>query len=263
MKKFLNTHPWTKVLLYFIALVIAAATAFTIPFLGDFWFFMLVSVISSWLLLRLEEKNLSDLHLIPANRRSWLQWGLGTLAGCGLLVVTAIVTILTTGDEWHFNGITNPVYVIVVFLTCFWSAIVQEFVFRGYPFQTMLRHYSAWKAQLVILIPFAMMHMHFGMSLQEVLLTTLTTGIGSVLFGLAYIRTQHLALPVGLHLGWNFAQALIPRTAGGSATTLIMVSGDQHQYNFLNVIMPFIVVTGAAICLLLIRNNRARTENMV
>ena len=30
--------------------------------------------------------------------------------------------------------------------------------------------------------------------------------LGAVLLGLAYLRTRSLALPVGLHLGWNWTQ---------------------------------------------------------
>ena len=32
---------------------------------------------------------------------------------------------------------------------------------------------------------------------------------------MAYIKTKNLMFPTGIHLGWNYAQELIPQTAGG------------------------------------------------
>jgi membrane protease YdiL (CAAX protease family) len=34
----------------------------------------------------------------------------------------------------------------------------------------------------------------------------LTIGLSAILFGFCYLRTRSLALPIGLHLGWNWAQ---------------------------------------------------------
>lgn len=77
------------------------------------------------------------------------------------------------------------------------------------------------------------MHVQTGMFLLAILTTVLTTGPGSVLFGMAYVKTRQLALPIGLQVGWNFAQALVPRASGGNiAKTLLIVTGDKQHYNF-------------------------------
>jgi hypothetical protein len=41
------------------------------------------------------------------------------------------------------------------------------------------------------------------------IVSTIDLFLGSIVFGLAYIKTQSLALPIGLHLGWNWAQGNI------------------------------------------------------
>lgn len=215
-----------------------------VPLLNDFWFFFVVSLASSGLLLRLEGRSLRSVHLLPRRGRHWLQWVWGTVAGIGLLLATAIITLFLTGDNWHVNYALDPVYIGVVFLSCLWSSVVQEFVFRGYPFQTMLGHYDVWKAQLFVVIPFALMHVQADMTLPAILTTVLTTGLGSLLFGIAYVKTEHLALSIGLHAGWNFAQALIPRAAGGNVSkTLLIVTGDPERYNFVNIVGPYILIT--------------------
>lgn len=252
MKTSLKISSWLKVVLYFLMLGLATIIAFTVPALADFWFFMLVSVMCSWLLLRTEGQTLANLNLIPRIPQHWLQLLYGTLAGIVLLLITTVVTFLLTGDTWHFNKAIDPVYILITLLSCLWSSVVQEFVFRGYPFQTMLAHYGAWKAQVFVAIPFALMHMNTGMHFQEVAVTFLTTGLGSVLFGLAYIKTRHLALPVGIHMGWNFAQSLVPRVAGSKGTTLISVSGEIQHYTFLNLTAPYVVIILIAIGFLFI-----------
>lgn len=248
MKNILNNMPWIRGLLYFVIMGVAMRTAGLVPLLNDFWFFFLVSVAVTGLLLRMEGRPLSSVHLLPRNGQHWRQWIGGILTGCGLLLVTAFITLFLTGDNWRVSNSLDPVYIAIVLLTCLWSSVVQEFVFRGYPFQTMLDHYGLWKAQLFVVIPFALMHMQAGMALSEILTTALTTGLGSVLFGMAYVKTRHLALPIGLHAGWNFAQALVPRATGGNAArTLLIVSGDSDHYNFANVVAPYVFVILIAI----------------
>ncbi|KKO50164.1 hypothetical protein VT06_01495 [Arsukibacterium sp. MJ3] len=41
------------------------------------------------------------------------------------------------------------------------------------------------------------------------IISSLDLFIASLLFGLAYIKTQSLALPIGLHIGWNWFQGNI------------------------------------------------------
>ena len=37
-------------------------------------------------------------------------------------------------------------------------------------------------------------------------LATIDTALGAILLGLAYLRTGSLALPIGIHFGWNWVQ---------------------------------------------------------
>lgn len=248
MKKILINLPWTRCLLYFIIMGATMRVAGLIPLLNDFWFFFVASVACSAALLGMEGRSPGAVHLLPRTGRHWAQWVWGTVTGIGLLLVTAVITLFLTGDDWRVSYALDPVYIGVIFVSCLWSSVVQEFVFRGYPFQTMLDHYGIWKAQLFVAIPFALMHVQVGMALPAILTTILTTGLGSVLFGMAYVKTRHLALPIGLHAGWNFAQALVPRAAGGNmGRTLLIVTGDTERYNFVNVVSPYILVMFVAI----------------
>jgi len=250
MENMIRQWPWLRVLLYFLTLWVATIIAGIVPALSDFWFFGLVSVMCSWLMLRAEGKTLAAIPLLPRTRQHWVQLAKGTLSGIGLMLVTTMLTFYLTGDHWRINITISPVYIMVVLAGCLWSSVVQEFAFRGYPFQSMLHNYNAWIAQLVIAIPFGLMHIQPHMSPAAILITLLTTGIGSLLFGLAFIKARHLALPIGLHFGWNFAQTLIPRTAGDAPGTLVVVSGNLQHYTFLNVVGPYMIVMATAVIVL-------------
>lgn len=257
MKRIIKSLPaWLKVLIYFGVLGLATMIAGTVPALNDFLFFVLVAAGLSQVFLWANDQSLRSLHSVPTNLRHWQQLGYGTIAGCLMLLITALVTIALTGDQWHVNSV-DPVVVLITFITCLWSAFAQEFVFRGYPFQALNDTYGKWQAQLFIAIPFGLMHLNSSISLREDLLTMLTTGLGSVLFGLAYLKTRHLALSIGLHLGWNFAQALVPRTAGAKGPTLIAISGDPDHYKLITILGPFVVVVIIAILLLSLISRQA------
>jgi len=50
---------------------------------------------------------------------------------------------------------------------------------------------------------------------------------------MAYIKTKNLMFPTGIHLGWNYAQELIPQTAGGKSSALVIISDSHTTYNIL------------------------------
>ncbi|ATL49253.1 hypothetical protein COR50_19895 [Chitinophaga caeni] len=255
MKNFLQKIPvWLKVVLYFFILWLSTLLAALVPALNGFVFFLLVSVALGGLFLWSEDKSIFSLQFVPKSVRHWAQFFLGTVAGCGMLVLTTAITLQLTGDHWKFADQIRTGIILMTFVNTLFSAFVQEFVFRGYPFQALIRQYGTWIAQLAILIPFGFMHFHTGMTAAQMGLTMLTTGIGSILFGLAYIKTGHLMLPIGLHFGWNFAQSLIPRAASpeNGSYGLIQITSSQHTYHTWEIIAPYLLVASLTILILYI-----------
>ena len=242
MKLIQALPPWARVLFYFLVLALGTVVAGTVPVLQDFWFFMLLAVILSWLFLRAEGRTLRATRLLPEKKKHWFELGGGSLAGGTLAFITFALTVSLTGDQWKWIGVLDWGTVAILFLTCLWSSIVQEFVFRGYPFQLLHRHYGGAIAQWVVAIPFALMHLHPGLNNTEIVLTILTTTLGSLFFGMAYLKTGHLALPIGLHFGWNFIQALLPRVGGDNSEALISVHGNEDHYTFWTVLAPYIAI---------------------
>ena len=239
--------PLVKVLMYFTFFCIAMMIAGLVPQLDNPLFFFSLSLLLSFIFLRREGKKLGSIGFIPRTMGHYFQLSFGLIIGLTMLILTAIATFFLTGDSWQYVGNINPALIGSTLLNCLLSAFVQEFVFRGYPFQTLYRHYGFWVAQLLVMVPFGLMHVNSTMGMADFMLTMLTTGTGSFLFGLLYARTGKLFLPIGVHTGWNFAQVLIPRTLSNQNETLIRVTETQHNYSFFTVICPYMLCMGIGI----------------
>ena len=89
-------------------------------------------------------------------------------------------------------------------------ALFEEALFRGFVFQRMVDGVGVWPAQIAIGLLFAVGHWgnpgNPGMHGTTEVFATLDLALGAIMLGLAYLRTGSLALPIGLHLGWNWTQ---------------------------------------------------------
>jgi len=236
---------WLKVSAYFLTIMIAAYVASIVPALDSIFYYFLVTLLLSFLMLRQEGKLLASLGFIPVSALDWKHFFAGLISGIVALSMTAFVTIWLTNGKLKLTGHIDPVYIVILLLIHLWSAFVQEFTYRGYPFQTLLKAYGPWIAQVSVTLPFAIMHLKLNMpiTLSQFMMTWLTTGLGSVLYGLCYIKTGKLLLSIGLHMGWNVAQALIPRSMEEPKSVLFTLIKQDHSYHTLKVLLPYICIT--------------------
>ena len=240
-----NIAVWLKVLAYFLIIVSAAYIATFFPLLDSIFYYFIVAFLATFFLLRTEGKSLRSLGVIPVTSIDWKHFFAGTALGITALLVTACITIWLNKSNLKFTGHVDPIYIIILLLINLWSSFAQEFTYRGYPFQALLKAYGPWVAQLFITIPFALMHVKLNapLTLNQFLMTWLTTGIGSVLYGLCYIKTGKLLLSIGLHMGWNFAQALVPRSQEQGNSALFKLYQQSDNYHALNVLLPYVFIT--------------------
>lgn len=175
----------------------------------------------------------------------------GSLGGMLMLVAVAGTIRLIIGYHW----LTDPSFswwgLPAIFVSVFCSAFAQEVAFRGYPFFLMWRKWGEWPAQLVTAFSFGCMHLHEGMHWRDIALTMFSTGIGSLLFGMATIRTGRLYLAVGIHFGWNFLQYLLPRSLGENGHGIWQVAGGEvTSVGLLAYMAPYVVFAGIAYCII-------------
>lgn len=142
-----------------------------------------------------------------------LQWCRELLTGLtigGLLMLLPAIFLLAIGViQWHPGAVTAST--IISGLTVFGAvAIAEELLFRGFMFQRLIKAFGQWPAQLIIGGLFLLTHINNpGMSGSTKLLASINIFTASILFGLAYINTQSLAMPIGIHFMANFMQGTI------------------------------------------------------
>ena len=80
-------------------------------------------------------------------------------------------------------------------------------LFRGYPFQQLVKALGPGHAQWIFGILFTLVHWgNPGLAGPARPWATLNILLAALLLGLCYLRTRSLAMPMGLHFGWNWAQ---------------------------------------------------------
>ncbi len=170
---------------------------------------LISAVAASFIVLKLlHRKSLAAIGL-ALNARGMRDLGIGTLAG--ILMMTVIFGIqylrgyVTVSATEH--SLASGVQVFLMSMAFFGvAALFEEVLFRGYPFQTLIRGIGFIPSTVLVALVFGAAHLAnpnanaFGF---------INTAIVSVLFCVAYWRTRNLWLPFGIHFGWNFAQTTL------------------------------------------------------
>lgn len=161
----------------------------------------------TWLFQRMEREE----ALEPWGSRFMRQlrlFGSGLALG-GLIILLAALCVLAIGG-FHWRLGSEGLFASIVKAFPIWLALamVEEGVFRGYVFQKLIDGIGLRWAQGLCALLFALIHWHNrGMSdLNIKVVSTLNLFLLALLFGFAWHRTRSLALPVGLHVAWNWVQ---------------------------------------------------------
>lgn len=160
----------------------------------------------TWICVKIRKESLSDVGM-GINLRWFKHLFTGTFVG--MAMIFAIITLI-----WSVGGVTFELdeqrsfqvlsYGAYLFLI---GSLVEEILHRGFIFQRLIDGIGVWGAQLSIATLFALGHWgNPGMDGTTQIFSSIDLFLGSLIFGLAYIKTHSLALPIGLHLGWNWAQ---------------------------------------------------------
>ena len=163
----------------------------------------------TWACTRMRREPLASVGF-RLDRRWMREVGLGTAIGIGQ-VLAAVSMIWAIGGvrmefdpEWSLWALASGSLLFVL------VAIQEEVLFRGFLFQRLRDGLGAWPALLLLAILFALAHGdNPGMEAATTVVATLDMALGGVVLGLAYLRTRSLALPIGIHLGWNWMQGSI------------------------------------------------------
>jgi membrane protease YdiL (CAAX protease family) len=141
---------------------------------------------------------------------SWFrQLFIGLIIGAILMIFPALILTVFGFARWQLND--SSFLTIISGATVFIAvAIAEELLFRGFLFQRLIESLGRWPAQLIIAGMFLLTHINNpGMIGITKLLASVNIFIASIMFGLAFIKTKSLAMPVGFHFMANFMQGTI------------------------------------------------------
>jgi membrane protease YdiL (CAAX protease family) len=170
---------------------------------------VLALLLVTWVCTRLRRQPLASVGLAISGR--WLRQVLvGSAVGTVMMLVAVSLIYAAGGVSFAIN----PAGSVHALIAAAWSfvcvALMEELLFRGFVFQRLLAGIGVWGAQLVMAVLFAVAHSgNPNMQGATLFWATLDTALGALLLGFAYLRTGSLALPIGLHFGWNWAQGAL------------------------------------------------------
>jgi uncharacterized protein len=86
------------------------------------------------------------------------------------------------------------------------AAALEELLFRGYAFQTLMQAVTFAPAMLLVSLLFALAH---AKNPNATVFGLFNVALAGIWLSFAYFKTRGLWLPTGLHFGWNFAQTAV------------------------------------------------------
>ena len=166
-------------------------------------------VLITWICIKLRRETLKDVGL-KLNLTWMKQLTAGLLVGSFALALVAGLIVIMGGVSFSINPQASfevAFYGLYLFAI---GSLLEELLHHGFIFQRLIDGIGEWPAQVLIGALFVFGHWgNPGMSGITQVISSIDLFMGAIIFGLAYIKTNSLALPIGLHLGWNWMQGNI------------------------------------------------------
>jgi len=175
----------------------------------DRWIDLAVVLAATWLCLRTEGRPLAEAGL-RADGRFLREIALGALGGAAIMLATAGLIRGLGGFHWIRTPDTGLRDLLAGASAYLAVAGFEELLFRGYAFQWTVRGLGFAGAQALFAAAFVAAHWsNPGMTGATRIWAALNIALAGLLLGLCWRRTASLALPIGVHLGWNWTQGTL------------------------------------------------------
>lgn len=137
----------------------------------------------------------------------------GSGFGIGALAILLGYLLLVGLKDIQYDGIQfDPLEIIISTTLFLFVALSEESVFRGYILRNLLISFNKYIALVVSAILFTSLHL---INPHITMLGALNLFLAGMLYGLAYIYTKNLWLPIAMHFSWNLFQTLMGFNVSG------------------------------------------------
>jgi membrane protease YdiL (CAAX protease family) len=154
---------------------------------------------------RWEKLKPKDVGILP-DKNSFSMAFIGFVVGL-LMPCLQVALVMLTGHVKLI--IVQDITLRAVLLTLLLHLLLswrEEFAFRAYPLRSLNYSYGPWAALSIIAVMFGTEHVIAGSSLMD---GFLGASVGSILYGIAALKTKGVAFPIGIHAAWNFGQWIL------------------------------------------------------
>jgi membrane protease YdiL (CAAX protease family) len=166
-----------------------------------------IALAISWILLyALERKSIHALGLVPWPKRL-LEFGIGILVTGLLCCGVQFLRHTLRSSEWSLNTEFSRALLFDRFLWDLKSVVTEELIFRGALLYVLIHRLGVSKGTLISAIAFGVYHwFSFGIigNSSAMIVVFIGTGLMGYAWAWAFAKTGSIAMPIGLHLGWNF-----------------------------------------------------------
>ena len=176
-------------------------------------------ILASWVCLKyLEKMRLASLGC-AFFRGWWREMWLGFVIAAVMMAAVVVLQAVGSGTRLMLNplfwktadGVRSLDFIglkmiaqdfVLSLLLFALAAAFEELLFRGYPFQTLLRGGVPAAVPIILLSVFFGV-VHLG-NPSSTMFSTVNTMLAGVWLAVAYLKTRSLWFPTALHLGWNW-----------------------------------------------------------
>jgi membrane protease YdiL (CAAX protease family) len=202
------------------------------------WIF-LASLISVWLVGRfIDRRRFADFGL-RLNTSWWVDLGFGVLLAASVitgifLVELAAGWVTITGTySTNLYGWTFPAAIILALVTFILMAASEELTARGYQIKNLAEGLNLrslgpkWALAIAILFTSVLFGLGHIVNPEATVLSTFGLVLAGIFYGVTYVLTGELALPIGFHIAWNFFE---------NSVFGFPVSGEHFGVSFISIL---------------------------
>jgi membrane protease YdiL (CAAX protease family) len=203
---------------------------------------LITVLLTTWLVVRyIDHRPLAHLGL-RLDRVWWIDLFFGMALGAVLMTILFLVQLalgwvvirdtfrVTPGDLPFALAILGPLFVFVV------VGITEEILSRGYQLRNLAEglNFPSVGPRSAILIAWVISSLLFGLlhvfNPNATVVSTTYLMLAGVFFGLGFVLTGRLGLPIGLHFTWNFFQGNVYGfpVSGNDFTTATVFAIEQR-----------------------------------
>jgi uncharacterized protein len=149
-------------------------------------------------------------------RTWWAELGFGLVLGALLLfgvlaVELAVGWVTVTGSFAPAPGQPFVATILVGVVVVGAVAFGEEASYRGYPIKNLAEGVARarWGMVIAVVIPAVFFGLAHATNENATWLSVFNIVVFGLLFGTGYVLTGELALPIGLHFGWDFVQGFV------------------------------------------------------